>query len=83
MVTGDNLKTAKAIALECGILDDSEASAQAIIEGRVFRAYDDTERENVAGKISVSLTHLCLKVPPFQIIGRCGFSSRHSVYLGA
>ncbi|CAD6251695.1 unnamed protein product [Miscanthus lutarioriparius] len=53
MVTGDNLKTAKAIALECGILDDSEASAQAIIEGRVFRAYDDTERENVAGKISV------------------------------
>ncbi|XP_066329647.1 calcium-transporting ATPase 5, plasma membrane-type-like isoform X7 [Miscanthus floridulus] len=53
MVTGDNLKTAKAIALECGILDDSEASAQAIIEGRVFRAYDDTERENVADKISV------------------------------
>ncbi|PWZ23137.1 Calcium-transporting ATPase 5, plasma membrane-type [Zea mays] len=52
MVTGDNLKTAKAIALECGILDDSEASAQAIIEGRVFRAYDDTERENVADKIS-------------------------------
>ncbi|XP_066321307.1 calcium-transporting ATPase 5, plasma membrane-type-like isoform X2 [Miscanthus floridulus] len=53
MVTGDNLKTAKAIALECGILDDSEASAQAVIEGRVFRAYDDTERENVAGKIYV------------------------------
>ncbi|KAG0531958.1 hypothetical protein BDA96_04G066800 [Sorghum bicolor] len=53
MVTGDNLKTARAIALECGILDDSEASAQAIIEGRVFRAYDDAERENVADKISV------------------------------
>ncbi|XP_066329558.1 calcium-transporting ATPase 5, plasma membrane-type-like isoform X1 [Miscanthus floridulus] len=53
MVTGDNQKTAKAIALECGILDDSEASAQAIIEGRVFRAYDDTERENVADKIYV------------------------------
>ncbi|TKW37713.1 hypothetical protein SEVIR_1G066100v4 [Setaria viridis] len=53
MVTGDNLKTARAIALECGILEDSDASAQAIIEGRVFRAYNDTEREDVADKISV------------------------------
>jgi len=53
MVTGDNLKTARAIALECGILEDSDASAQAIIEGRVFRAYNDTEREDVAEKISV------------------------------
>ncbi|CAM0147298.1 unnamed protein product [Urochloa decumbens] len=53
MVTGDNLKTARAIALECGILVDSDASADAIIEGRVFRAYTDTEREDVAEKISV------------------------------
>jgi len=63
MVTGDNLKTAKAIALECGILDDSEASAQAIIEGRVFRAYDDTERENVADKIYVSLNSFVFESP--------------------
>ncbi|CAN6243258.1 unnamed protein product [Urochloa humidicola] len=53
MVTGDNLKTARAIALECGILEDSDASAESIIEGRVFRAYNDTEREDVAEKISV------------------------------
>ncbi|CAL5023669.1 unnamed protein product [Urochloa decumbens] len=53
MVTGDNLKTARAIALECGILVNSDASADAIIEGRVFRAYTDTEREDVAEKISV------------------------------
>jgi len=53
MVTGDNLKTARAIALECGILDDSEASSLAIIEGRDFRAYNETEREGVAEKISV------------------------------
>ncbi|CAN6246981.1 unnamed protein product [Urochloa humidicola] len=53
MVTGDNLKTARAIALECGILEDSDASAESIIEGRVFRAFNDTEREAVAEKISV------------------------------
>ncbi|OEL37477.1 Calcium-transporting ATPase 8, plasma membrane-type [Dichanthelium oligosanthes] len=53
MVTGDNLKTARAIALECGILEDSNASAEDIIEGSVFRAFDDTKREDVAEKISV------------------------------
>ncbi|KAK3156146.1 hypothetical protein QOZ80_2AG0103440 [Eleusine coracana subsp. coracana] len=53
MVTGDNLKTARAIALECGILTDHEASAPIIIEGRVFRAYNDAEREAIAEKISV------------------------------
>ncbi|KAG2648889.1 hypothetical protein PVAP13_1NG071300 [Panicum virgatum] len=53
MVTGDNLKTARAIALECGILEASDASAQDIIEGSVFRAYNDSEREDVAERISV------------------------------
>ncbi|KAM0931735.1 hypothetical protein ACQ4PT_000148 [Festuca glaucescens] len=53
MVTGDNLQTARAIALECGILTDPQASTPVIIEGRVFRAYSDTEREAVADKISV------------------------------
>uniref|UniRef100_A0A453NIW6 Calcium-transporting ATPase n=1 Tax=Aegilops tauschii subsp. strangulata TaxID=200361 RepID=A0A453NIW6_AEGTS len=53
MVTGDNLQTARAIALECGILTDPQASAPVIIEGKVFRAYNDAEREAVADKISV------------------------------
>uniref|UniRef100_A0A0D9VCU8 Calcium-transporting ATPase n=1 Tax=Leersia perrieri TaxID=77586 RepID=A0A0D9VCU8_9ORYZ len=53
MVTGDNLQTARAIALECGILTDSQASAPVIIEGKVFRAYSDVEREAVAEKIAV------------------------------
>ena len=53
MVTGDNLQTARAIALECGILTDPQASAPVIIEGKVFRAYSDAEREAVADKISV------------------------------
>ncbi|MQL79888.1 hypothetical protein Taro_012330 [Colocasia esculenta] len=54
MVTGDNIQTAKAIALECGILD-SQASATepTVIEGRVFRAYSDRQREEIAEKISV------------------------------
>ncbi|XP_078438392.1 calcium-transporting ATPase 5, plasma membrane-type-like [Wolffia australiana] len=54
MVTGDNIQTAKAIALECGILDSGVAAVEpTIIEGRVFRAYSDAEREEIAGKISV------------------------------
>ncbi|KAK1615397.1 hypothetical protein QYE76_020914 [Lolium multiflorum] len=53
MVTGDNLQTARAIALECGILTDPQASTPVIIEGRVFRAYSEAEREAVADKISV------------------------------
>jgi P-type Ca2+ transporter type 2C len=53
MVTGDNLQTARAIALECGILTDPNVSEHVIIEGKAFRALSDLEREEVAGKISV------------------------------
>lgn len=54
MVTGDNLKTAKAIALECGILEPgADTSEPNLIEGKVFRALSDARREEVAEKISV------------------------------
>ncbi|PIA43678.1 hypothetical protein AQUCO_01800024v1 [Aquilegia coerulea] len=54
MVTGDNLQTAKAIALECGILDsDAAATEPNLIEGKVFRALSDSAREEIADKISV------------------------------
>ncbi|XP_056167003.1 calcium-transporting ATPase 10, plasma membrane-type-like isoform X2 [Syzygium oleosum] len=54
MVTGDNLQTAKAIALECGILgSDADAIEPNLIEGRVFRALSDVQREETAEKISV------------------------------
>ncbi|KAJ8751402.1 hypothetical protein K2173_016605 [Erythroxylum novogranatense] len=54
MVTGDNLKTAKAIALECGILgSEQDAVEPNIIEGRVFRNFSDEEREIVADKLLV------------------------------
>ncbi|XP_074284816.1 calcium-transporting ATPase 10, plasma membrane-type-like isoform X2 [Silene latifolia] len=54
MVTGDNLQTAKAIALECGILDsDADANEPYLIEGRVFRNKSEAEREEIAEKISV------------------------------
>ena len=59
MVTGDNIQTAKAIALECGILESGvRATEPTIIEGRVFRAYSPAEREEIAGKISVILKNL-------------------------
>lgn len=54
MITGDNIQTAKAVALECGILgSDADATEPYIIEGTVFRAYSDREREENAGMISV------------------------------
>ncbi|ONK70582.1 uncharacterized protein A4U43_C05F35220 [Asparagus officinalis] len=54
MVTGDNLQTAKAIALECGILNsEADATEPTLIEGRVFRAKSEKEREAIAEKISV------------------------------
>ncbi|KAL6841111.1 hypothetical protein ACP4OV_029080 [Aristida adscensionis] len=53
MVTGDNLQTAKAIALECGILADPNVSEPLIIEGKTLRALSDWEREEVANKVLV------------------------------
>ncbi|XP_050289146.1 calcium-transporting ATPase 9, plasma membrane-type-like isoform X2 [Quercus robur] len=54
MVTGDNLQTAKAIALECGILSSIEDSTEHnIIEGRVFREFSEKEREQIAKKVTV------------------------------
>ena len=61
MVTGDNIQTAKAIALECGILSSrADATEPNIIEGKVFRAYSEKEREIIAKKITVcSKQHKC------------------------
>lgn len=57
MVTGDNLQTAKAIALESGILSsDADATEPNLIEGKTFRALSDIEREEIADKISVCST---------------------------
>ncbi|XP_059643033.1 calcium-transporting ATPase 9, plasma membrane-type [Cornus florida] len=54
MVTGDNLKTAKAIAMDCGILgSDADANEHVIMEGRTFRALSENEREQVAKSILV------------------------------
>lgn len=54
MVTGDNLQTAKAIALECGILgSDSDATEPNLIEGKSFRALSEFRRQEIADKISV------------------------------
>lgn len=56
MVTGDNLQTARAIALECGILaSDADATEPNLIEGKAFRALSDSQRMDAAEKISVRL----------------------------
>lgn len=54
MVTGDNVETAKAIAVECGILDAKDAASEPnVIEGKVFREMSETAREDIADKITV------------------------------
>ncbi|XVF86175.1 hypothetical protein PTKIN_Ptkin18bG0019000 [Pterospermum kingtungense] len=54
MVTGDNIQTAKAIALECGILASAEdATKPTIIEGREFRVLSEKDREEMAKEITV------------------------------
>ncbi|KAK4414844.1 Calcium-transporting ATPase 8, plasma membrane-type [Sesamum alatum] len=54
MVTGDNLQTARAIALECGILgSNADATEPNLIEGKTFRNLTETQRLEVADKISV------------------------------
>lgn len=54
MVTGDNIQTAKTIALECGILGRNEDTGEpTIIEGKVFRALSDKEREHIATRVTV------------------------------
>lgn len=56
MVTGDNVETAKAIAVECGILNaKDDASEPNVIEGKVFREMSETAREDIADKITVNL----------------------------
>ena len=54
MVTGDNVKTARAIAVECGILGSiSDATEPIIIEGKRFRALTDEGRADIVEKILV------------------------------
>ncbi|XP_054781751.1 calcium-transporting ATPase 9, plasma membrane-type-like isoform X2 [Prosopis cineraria] len=54
MVTGDNIQTAKAIALECGILSSNEDLAEPnVIEGKRFRSLSENDREHVAKQITV------------------------------
>ena len=55
MVTGDNIHTAKAIALECGILQVGPLEDLAVIEGRVFRNYTKEEQQEIVDKICVSI----------------------------
>ncbi|XP_044468403.1 putative calcium-transporting ATPase 13, plasma membrane-type [Mangifera indica] len=54
MITGDNIHTARAIAIECGILRPSEElNTEAVVEGVQFRNYSDEERMAKIDKISV------------------------------
>lgn len=54
MITGDNVFTAKAIAIECGILgpDDTEDN-EAVVEGVEFRNYTHEDRMRKIDKIRV------------------------------
>ncbi|XP_057855556.2 calcium-transporting ATPase 5, plasma membrane-type isoform X1 [Cryptomeria japonica] len=54
MVTGDNIYTARAIALECDILkSDQSIEMPTVIEGKDFRALTEEERNKIVDKICV------------------------------
>ena len=54
MITGDNVNTARAIAIECGILSPGqEADGDAVVEGVKFRSYSPEERAERVEKIRV------------------------------
>jgi P-type Ca2+ transporter type 2C len=79
MVTGDNIETAKAIALECGILDaNSVISEPVVIEGKVFREMSESARGEAADKIIVTLSHYVSQVVwCFLSLCQCSHSSLH------
>ncbi|WOH12788.1 hypothetical protein DCAR_0832296 [Daucus carota subsp. sativus] len=58
MITGDNVFTAKAIAIECGILRPDQDMDGAVVEGEEFRNYTQVERSSPSDKL---LMVKCLK----------------------
>lgn len=80
MVTGDSIQTAKAIALECGILNsDADATEPAVIEGKTFRELSDNEREQVAPMISVC--YLVFKYYLFFVLSLTSSKFRRQLHL--
>ncbi|XP_021715116.1 putative calcium-transporting ATPase 13, plasma membrane-type [Chenopodium quinoa] len=53
MITGDNVFTARAIAVECGILQPGDDINSAVVEGPEFRSYTEKERSEKVDKIRV------------------------------
>ncbi|CAO2841543.1 unnamed protein product [Amaranthus hypochondriacus] len=53
MITGDNLFTAQAIAVECGILQPGDNINDVVVEGHVFRNYTEEERMEKIDKLRV------------------------------
>ncbi|EOA32763.1 hypothetical protein CARUB_v10016069mg [Capsella rubella] len=54
MITGDNIFTARAIAVECGILtSEDEMNSEAVLEGEEFRNYSQEERLKKVERIKV------------------------------
>ncbi|XXG76749.1 hypothetical protein AAC387_Pa08g1039 [Persea americana] len=53
MITGDNVFTATAIAIECGILRADQDLKEAVVEGRQFHNYSKEERMERVDRISV------------------------------
>jgi Ca2+-transporting ATPase len=54
MITGDNVHTARAVAIECGILNpDGDLDNEALLEGVEFRNYSPEQRMEKINKIRV------------------------------
>ncbi|THG18446.1 hypothetical protein TEA_023790 [Camellia sinensis var. sinensis] len=61
MITGDNIFTAKVIAIESGIVKPNEDSSNAMVEGVTFRNYSDEERME-----KINTIHVMARSSPFD-----------------
>ena len=53
MVTGDNVNTARAIALDCGILQEGEEAEKGVMEGPVFRTLSEQQMDEMLPRLRV------------------------------
>mmetsp|Transcript_46009 Transcript_46009/g.75054 ORF Transcript_46009/g.75054 Transcript_46009/m.75054 type:complete len:1069 (-) Transcript_46009:310-3516(-) len=83
MVTGDNIATAKAVAKECGILDDTPGSNHIAMEGPQFRSIVGGTVLGADGQYRVAKLNefrsLCFKL---RVLARSSPDDKHTLVCG-
>eukprot|EP01108_Squamamoeba_japonica_P003992 TRINITY_DN3184_c0_g1_i1.p1 TRINITY_DN3184_c0_g1~~TRINITY_DN3184_c0_g1_i1.p1 ORF type:complete len:802 (+),score=488.83 TRINITY_DN3184_c0_g1_i1:172-2406(+) len=79
MVTGDNVVTARAIAIECGILSDADNEQRRVLDGPAFRALSDDELDALLdGPTQLAVVARCTPLDKQRLVRRLRLA-RHVV----